>query len=158
MLELKKIEKQTSFNVKDQMINVTLCKSTYEKQSIIEAALQNAYNKEEQKMNRMIFDSTFYALIVLKYTDIEIKDIENLAICDLYDLLESYDIIQKTLDAIKEVNPNEIKELISYADLAYEEFKESINSAGAAVNSLIIGLAQSLASVISAAKIIENNK
>ena len=59
---------------------------------------------------------------------------------------------------IKEINPNEVKELISYADLAYEEFKESINSASAAVNSLVVGMTQSLASVVSAAKVIQNNK
>ena len=86
------------------------------------------------------------------------KDVEDMAICDLYDLLESNGIIQQTLDAIKEINPNEVKELISYADLAYEEFKESINSASAAVNSLVIGMTQSLASVVSAAKVIQNNK
>lgn len=158
MLELKKDEKQVSFNIGNEVINVDTCKSTYKKQSIITAALQNAYNEKTQRIDRMVYDSTFYALLVLEYTDIEIKDVEDMAICDLYDLLESNDIIQQTLDAIKEINPNEVKELISYADLAYEEFKESINSASAAVNSLVVGMTQSLASVVSAAKVIQNNK
>lgn len=158
MLELKKDEKQVSFNIGNEVINVYACKSTYKKQSIITAALQNAYNEKTQRIDRMIYDSTFYALLVLEYTDIEIKDVEDMAICDLYDLLESNGIIQQTLDAIKEINPNEVKELISYADLAYEEFKESINSASAAVNSLVVGMTQSLASVVSAAKVIQNNK
>lgn len=158
MLELKNNKKQTSFNIGSEVINVDVCKSTYEKQSIITAALQNAYNEETQRIDRMIYDSTFYTLLVLKYTDIEIKDVEDMAICDLYDLLESNNIIQQTLDAIKEVNPNEIRELTSYADIAYEEFKESINSASAAVNALVVGITQSLASMISAAKVIQNNK
>lgn len=158
MLELKKDKKQVSFNIGNEVINVDACKSTYKKQSIITAALQNAYDEKTQRIDRMIYDSTFYALLVLEYTDIEIKDVEDMAICDLYDLLESNGIIQQTLDAIKEINPNEVKELISYADLGYEEFKESINSASAAVNSLVIGMTQSLASVVSAAKVIQNNK
>lgn len=158
MLELKKDKKQISFNIGNEVINVDACKSTYKKQSIITAALQNAYNEKTQRIDRMIYDSTFYTLLVLEYTDIKIKDVEDMAICDLYDLLESNNIIQETLDAIKEINPSEVKELISYADLAYEEFKKSINSASAAVNSLVIGMTQSLASVVSAAKVIQNNK
>ena len=45
MLELKKDEKQTNFNIGSEVINVDACKSTYKKQSIITAALQNAYNE-----------------------------------------------------------------------------------------------------------------
>lgn len=158
MLELKKNEKQVIINIQNEAIKVDIYKSTYEKQSIIDAALQNAYNENTKKLDRMVFDSTFYALLVLRYTDIKIKDIEDMAICDLYDLLESNEIIHKVLEAIKEENANEIKELINYADLAYEEFKESINSASTAVNSLVVGMTQSLASIVSAAKVIENNK
>lgn len=160
MLELKKNEKQVTINIQNEAIKVDIYKSTYEKQSIIDAALQNAYNENIKKLDRMVFDSTFYALLVLRYTDIKIKikDIEDMAICDLYDLLESNEIIHKVLEAIKEEDVNEIKELINYADLAYEEFKESINSASTAVNSLVVGMTQSLASIVSAAKVIENNK
>ena len=87
MLELKKDEKQVSFNIGNEVINVNACKSTYKKQSIITAALQNAYNEKTQRIDRMIYDSTFYTLLVLEYTDIKIKDVEDMAICDLYDLL-----------------------------------------------------------------------
>ena len=78
MLELKKDEKQVSFNIGNEVINVDACKSTYKKQSIITAALQNAYNEKTQRIDRMIYDSTFYALLVLEYTDIEIKDAEDI--------------------------------------------------------------------------------
>lgn len=158
MLELYKKEMKTNFTVNDTVVNVYAGKSTYEKQSIIDAALKNAYNENTQRIDRMLYDSTFYALIVLKYTDINIKDMESMQICDLYDLLESYGIIEKTLEGIKEINPSEVKELISYADLAYEEFKTTINSAGAAIQTLTASVIQMSASLVAASKTVENNK
>lgn len=157
-MNLEMNRKESSFTIGDTVVKVDVYKSTYEKQSIIDAALQNAYNEKTQRIDRMIYDSTFYALIVLRYTDLKFEGMEEMQICDLYDLLETNGVIEKTIQAISDVDNKEVKELFNYADVAYEEFKESLNSAGAAINSLVVAITQSMATAMSAAKVIEDNK
>lgn len=145
MLKLGKMKKTGSFQINNTDVKVAANLSTFEKQAIITGALNESIDNKLLRPSRIIFDSVLHALIVLKYTDIEIEDMATLKIEDLYDIFESNGVIEMTLKAIEEINRGEIGELTQYADIAYDELNTQLNSAGAAVNSIISGIVESSA-------------
>lgn len=159
-MNLLKIEKkclESSFEVENNTIKVKSKLSTLEKESIIKTCLGGCFNSDNTP-SRLLYDTSLYAIIVLKYTDVEIDGMENMSLFDLYDILETNEIIQKTLNCLENISKGEINELLNYADVAYEELLKQLVSASSAINSLVVGITESMASSAALQKTVDKQQ
>ena len=95
-LKLNKALKVIKVNGKD--ISVKQYLPAEDKNAILEIAMQQA--DQGTILNTFALDAIFHTYLVLKYTDIEVDLSQFENILDLYDLLESNDVITAVVAAI----------------------------------------------------------
>lgn len=102
---------------------------TIERSAILSAALSAA--NQFGSLNRMFYDAALYAMICIKYTNLDINMEDS--ILDIYDYLDYKGILAAVLAAIKEMRKGELESLLRYADTYYKEVFETANAAGFAL-------------------------
>lgn len=125
-LKLNKALKVIKVNGKD--ISVKQYLPAEDKNAILEIAMQQS--DQGTILNTFALDAIFHTYLVLKYTDIEVDLSQFDSILDLYDLLESNDIITAVVAAIP---PEEYTSLRDYLKEMVDNYLTYRNSARALV-------------------------
>ena len=125
-LKLNKALKVIKVNGKD--ISVKQYLPAEDKNAILEIAMQQS--DQGTILNTFALDAIFHTYLVLKYTDIEVDLSQFDSVLDLYDLLESNDIITAVVAAIP---PEEYTSLRDYLKEMVDNYLTYRNSARALV-------------------------
>ena len=145
-LKLKVKDEIKTININDKEVEVKQYLTAEDKYDLIMISLQQA--KENGIYNDFILDMFLHLNIVFMYTNLTFTDKQRENLPNLYDILETNDIIEMVISAIPE---NEIK--IIYEEV--NEIKKSLiayeNSVAGIVNNLITQLpvnAQAAADIV----------
>lgn len=122
-LNLKRIDKEVSLNIDNQKINVKQYLPISKKIDLVQIALQQSL--EDGVYNEGLLTAYFNTYIVMFYTDLEFTDEQKQNILEIYDILESNDIISKINNAIPEVEFDDLVDLLSSQQKNNMEFKRS---------------------------------
>ncbi len=94
--------------------------STVLKHAMIMTALSESQAVNLNKgFSRILFDAFLEALIIANYTNIEFDN--SLSLLDISDYINQHGIIELVIKEIEELKEGEIENLLTYADVAYEE-------------------------------------
>lgn len=122
-LNLKRVDKDVNLIINNQKVNVKQYLPISEKIDLVQIALQQSL--EDGVYNEGLLTAYFNTYVVMFYTDLEFTDEQKENILDLYDILESNDIITKVSNAIPKVEFDDLVDLLSTQQRNNMEFKQS---------------------------------
>ena len=122
-LNLKRANKEVILNINNQKINVKQYLPIGDKINLVQIALQQSL--EDGIYNEGLLTAYFNTYIVMFYTDLEFTDEQKQNILEIYDILESNDIISKVNNAIPKVEFDDLVDLLSSQQRNNMEFKQS---------------------------------
>lgn len=122
-LNLKRANKEVILNINNQKINVKQYLPISNKIDLVQIALQQSL--EDGVYNEGLLTAYFNTYIVMFYTDLEFTDEQKQNILEIYDILESNDIISKVNNAIPKVEFDDLVDLLSSQQKNNMEFKQS---------------------------------
>ena len=111
-------------NYDGQVIKVKDSIPVMEKAKMLEYAANAC--RVGMNMSRAMFEAIFYALVAIKYSDIEFEGMGEKTMDEVYDILRSNDLLKLIIDAIPK---EEFQSLAKLADAAYQEALDTSNSA-----------------------------
>lgn len=145
-LKLKVKDEVKILNIGDKEIEVKQYLSAEDKYDLVMISLQQA--KENGIYNSLKLDIFFHLNLIFMYTNLSFTDKQREDLLNLYDILESNEIINNVVALIPE---KEIKELYSKVNEILQDLMRYENSAAGIVDNLITSLpvnAQAAADIV----------
>lgn len=131
-LNLKKNANVTTINVNDKEIQVLQYLPIEDKNDLIEIVLQKSFDRGI--CNEMKLDMYFYLYLVYMYTNLEFTDDEKADEAELYDLLNSNDVLFEIIGAIDD---EEYETLVNYLQEMRNNYEEYYRSTASLLQSFI---------------------
>lgn len=147
-LKLKVKDDIKILNIGDKEIEVKQYLSAEDKYDLVMISLQQA--KENGIYNSLKLDIFFHLNLIFMYTNLSFTDKQREDLLNLYDILESNEIIDNVVALIPE---KEIKELYSKVNEILQDLMRYENSAAGIIDNLITSLP---ANAQAAADIVDN--
>lgn len=132
-----------------QEIEVTTKLDTYTKYAIITSALSGS--KNGGRLSNILFEANLYALIAIRYTNLELEDMGAMKLPELYDILDSNGFFDLVLPLI---DKKELDTLMDYAEKEYEEVFTHLNSGAVMVQNF----AEEITKAILASAVVDKEK